>query len=119
MRKGLFLATLAGVCVGALNAVLLYREAERKNAPFTEQGGAQENSEIPTDAPKAVEATEQGVPLGDEDAGSDLCYYLPHSKIWHSNDSCAFILGKPNVVTSTVADAAQAGKLRGCTRCGA
>ena len=94
----------------------------------------QENENIPRNGIENGEVAEQSSPepvkdeapeekdeelLRDGGAGSDLCYYLPQSKIWHSNDTCAYIVGKEGIVTSTVAKARAAGKKRACDRCGA
>ena len=78
---------------------------------------------VPEEAPVAVQKgnteDEEDEAESDGGKGADLCYYLPQSKIWHSNDTCAYIVGKEGIVTSTVAKARAAGKKRACDRCGA
>ena len=148
MRKTAVFATVMGLCAATTLAALttyqlvqLYREKQKKNA----EGAAapEEKKQDPVEnavdavrekvtefentpangAEKAEKSAEEAEEIEDvvraDDAGRDLCYYLPQSKIWHSDDTCAFIAGKKGIVTATVAKANAAGKTRGCSRCGA
>ena len=149
MRKTAVFATVMGLFAATALAaattyqlVKLYQEKEEKknkeaepDAPdldaVPENATAEviENDAVAEDIPEngakkkdvllKDELEEDDVPLRADDAGRDICYYLPQSKIWHSDDTCAFIAGKPGIITSTVAKANAAGKKRGCTRCGA
>jgi hypothetical protein len=148
MRKTAVFATVIGLCAATTLAALttyqlvqLYHEKQKKNASGeaipeakkqdavavnTEkaQGKAPDLENIPADGAEktdvsTIEEEEKEDLTRADDAGRDLCYYLPQSKIWHSDDTCAFIAGKKGVVTATVAKANAAGKMRGCSRCGA
>ncbi len=46
------------------------------------------------------------------------CYYAEHGNVYHMDRNCPHIAGHDQVIVSTVAGAAQAGKLRQCTLCG-
>lgn len=46
------------------------------------------------------------------------CYYAEHGSVYHMDKNCPHIAGHDQIIVSTVAGAAQAGKLRQCTLCG-
>ena len=148
MRKTAVFATVVGLCAATALATLttyqlvqLYKEKQKKAAeapqcppekeePLAAASDAEQVAKapvlenIPVDGMKKEEIAvqeepEKEEPLPFDDAGRDICYYLPQSKIWHSDDTCAFIAGKKGIVTATVAKANAAGKTRGCSRCGA
>ena len=135
MRKSAVFATVMGVfAASALSALATYhlmqtyeiRKKERdvqapKALPPAEQPEAiepaQESERSVTEAQPTVAVSEEA-PKQIDDADRDLCYYLPHSRVWHSDDSCAFIAGKSEVITATIAEARAKGRARACSRCG-
>ena len=148
MKKNVILAALLGTASGVVATLCtkellkLYRQAAKtgtkpeslpapqivvelpREQPENEiipQDGVENEGEAPAQAvaAQAEELEDEEPHVNDGGAGSDLCYYLPQSKIWHSNDTCAYIVGKEGIVTSTVAKALAAGKKRACDRCGA
>ena len=46
------------------------------------------------------------------------CYYAEHGNVYHMDRNCPHIASHDQIIVSTIAGAAQAGKLRQCTLCG-
>lgn len=104
MKKRTLALLLGGAAVGAACAigtiaacVMAYKSAAKTKD--TEELGFldEENLELPDTA---------------------TCYYAEHGNVYHMDRNCPHIAGHDQIVVSTVAGAAQAGKLRQCTLCG-
>lgn len=46
------------------------------------------------------------------------CYYAEHGNVYHMDRNCPHIVNHDQIISSTVAEAMEAGKLRQCTLCG-
>lgn len=70
----------------------------------------------------AKEEKEEDLDLLDEEdlelPDTATCYYAEHGNVYHMDRNCPHIAGHDQIIVSTVAGAAQAGKLRQCTLCG-
>ena len=141
MRKTTIFATFLGIAatsaLATYHIVRLLDEKKQKAeikaiceeaAPAVEAEGI-ENGEAEADVKAVATAVEKTEAFpedavlgkkeeGDDEVAFDLCYYLPKSKVWHRDAGCAFISGKSDIVSTTVAKANEAGKMRGCSRCG-
>lgn len=104
MKKRTLALLLGGAAVGAACAigtiaacVMAYKSAAKTKEEEELDLLDEENLELPDTA---------------------TCYYAEHGNVYHMDRNCPHIAGHDQIVVSTVAGAAQAGKLRQCTLCG-
>lgn len=89
------------------------KKAASSTPPATSEEIAAESDAVAEDDEMDVEEDEDDA----EEETEEFCFFTESGNVWHSSAVCPYIRGKGDIKLSTVQNALQAGKVRGCARC--